>query len=245
MTIAQRLAVAPTVAIATREFASFFRTPLGWVVAALLLFLSGMVFSAAVLNPGSPASMRDFFSLWWYLLLTLAPAISMRLFSEEIRSGTIEPLMSGPVPEIGVVIGKYAGAVLFLLTCLAPTLAYPLLLEALSRPDWGPILAGYLGVVLVGMLYLAVGTLCSVLTASQTLAFLATLFALILIEVASRQGGRLPAPWDGVLHALSIEHRVVDFARGIVDTAHIVYFLVTSGLSLALCALVLRVRRWR
>lgn len=239
-------ALGATWAVGAREYASFFRTPLGWVVASLLLFMSGLVLMAATLVPGAPASLREFFGLWWYLLVMLAPAVSMRLFSEELRTGTIEPLMSSPLSEAGVVLGKFGGALGFLLTCLVPTLLYVVVLMWLSRPDPGPIVAGYLGVALVGSLYLSVGTLASVLTGSQTLAFLGTLFGLIVAEFGARQGAlRLGEPWAGVARALSVEGRVSDFARGVIDTDHVVFFVAASAFFLGISALVLRVRRWR
>lgn len=232
--------------IATREYASFFRVPLGWVVVALFLALSGAVFTGRGFAPGQPATMRAFFDTWWTLLVIIAPAISMRLFSDELRSGTIESLLTTPVAEAVVVLGKYVGAVLFLLTLLAPTLVYVVLLMSLSHPDPGPIAAGYLGVVLLGMLYLAVGCLASSLTSSQTLAFLGTFFALFIFEVLALVVA--PAAPPGVrmfLYALSVDQRMGDFSRGLVDTGHVVFFIAASAWFLALASIVLETRRWR
>lgn len=235
-----------TLTIAQREFASFFRTPLGWVVMALFLLLSGFVFARFALQPGMPASMRDFFTLWWRILVVITPAISMRLFSEEHRAGTIDPLLSAPAGELSVVLGKYLGALCFLIACLAPTLVYAGVLIILSNPDPGPILAGYLGVVLLGMLQLALGLLASLYTSSQTLAFLSTLFILVGVEfTATSLASAAPAPWDVVLLGLSTDLRIADFAKGVIDTSHIAYFLIASGWLLSLATLALRARRWR
>ena len=233
-------------AIASREYASFFRTPLGWVVIALFLALSGIFFSSRVLQPGEPATLRPFFNIWWGLLLVVAPAISMRLFSDEIRTGTIEPLLTAPISEGTVIAGKYAAAVLFLATMLAPSLAYVLILSSLAPIDPGPIAAGYLGILLLGMLYLAVGTLASVLTSSQTLAFLGTLFAFILLDLATAvASSSLPRPIPEILFAISPNQRTADFAKGVIDTANIAFFLATSFWFLAVAAIVLQSRRWR
>ena len=232
--------------IATREYASFFRVPLGWVVVALFLALSGAVFSGRGFAPGQPATMRAFFETWWTLLVIVAPAISMRLFSDELRTGTIEPLLTAPVSEFAVVLGKYVGAVLFLLTLLAPTLLYVVLLMSVSRPDVGPIAAGYVGVVLLGMLYLAVGALASSLTSSQTLAFLGAFFALFIFEVLAL--GAAPAAPVGIrtfLYSLSVNQRMGDFARGLIDTGHVVFFLAASAWFLGLASVVMETRRWR
>lgn len=234
------------IAIASREYASFFRTPLGWVVIALFIALSGVFFSSRVLQPGEPASLRPLFGIWWGLLLVVAPAISMRLFSDEIRTGTIEPLLTAPISEATIIAGKYAAAVLFLATMLAPSVVYVLILQSLAPVDPGPIAAGYLGILLLGMLYLAVGTLASVLTSSQTLAFLGTLFAFILLDLlAAVAGGALPSPIPDILFAISPNLRMADFAKGVIDTANIAYFLTMSFWFLAVAAIVLQSRRWR
>lgn len=232
-------------AITRREYASLFRIPLGWIVTALFLALSGVLF-ARVIQPGEPATLRPFFGVWWSLLVVIAPAISMRLLSEEFRSGTIEPLLTAPVSEAAVVAGKYGAAVLFLCTMLLPSLAYVAVLAGLTRPDFGPIAAGYLGIVLLGMLYLAVGLLASSVTSSQSLAFLATLFALMLLDVAARLGPQFAPSWlVPVLYAVSPTLRIDDFAKGIVDTGHIVFFLAASFWFVGLSAVVLQSRRWR
>jgi ABC-2 type transport system permease protein len=218
------------------------------VVIALFLFLSGMVFGYGTLQPGGGASLRDFFENCWSLLVVVAPAISMRLLSEEIRTGTVEPLLTSPVAEFSVVLGKYLGAVGFFITALLPTLVYPALLLHLSSPDAGPMLTGYLGLVLLGMLYLAVGTLLSAVTSSQTLAFLSTLFVLAVVEVGARQAARVlqdHPPWDQMALGLSPGLRVADFAKGVIDTGHVVFFVSSIAWLLTVGSLLLRMRRWR
>lgn len=233
-------------AITKREAGSYFRTSIGWVVIALFLLLAGALTVGATFMPGSPASLRMFFSVAHWVLLVMAPAIAMRLVAEERRAGTIEPLLAAPVSEWTVVIGKYLGAVLFLLATLAPTLVYVALLEAVADPDMGPIIAGYCGLVLAGMLYIAGGLLASCLTHSQVIAYLATLIASILLLYITGVGAQaLGPPFDGYLYALSIQLRIDDFAKGVIDTAHIVYFLAVSAWLVVLAAVSLEFRRWR
>lgn len=233
-------------AIAHREFASFFRTPLGWVVIALFVCLSSIFFVGRTLVPGSPASMREFFGIWWGLLLVIAPAISMRLFSEELRTGMIEASLTAPVSDAALVLGKFLAGLAFLITMLLPTIIYVLVLESLSRPDFGPIVSGYLGLVLLGMLYIAIGTVASVLTASQTLAFLGTLFALLVLDVlAARLAADAPDLVRRALFAISPSIRANDFSRGLIDSGNVAYFVVASGWCLALATLILQSRRWR
>ena len=233
-------------AIAWREYASFFRVPLGWVVIALFVCLSSIFFVRAAIVPGTPASMRDFFGVWWALLLVVAPAISMRLFSEELRSGTIETALTAPVPDAVFVGGKYLAGLLFLGTMLAPTMLYAIVLETVSRPDFGPIASGYLGLGLLGMLYIAVGCVASSLTTSQTLAFLGTLFTLLALDVLSvRLGAEAPEGLRKILFALSPSVRAVDFARGLIDVSSVVFFFAASAWFLMIATVVIQSRRWR
>jgi len=233
-------------AIAQRELASFFRLPIGWVVIALYLVLTGLVFGMWTLRPGEPASMQTLFQLSGWLMIFVAPAISMRLVSEELRTGTIEPLMTAPVSDWQIVIGKYLGGVGFLLTMLAPTLLFVVILEVFSSPDYGPIVAGYAGLLALGMLYLAVGLLVSTLTSNQVVAFLGTLFFLLFMRIATTQGAAfLGPPLDRPLYALSVDLRMTDFARGVIDTGHLVFFLATSVWFTALAVVALESRRWR
>lgn len=231
-------------AIALREFAGSFRTPVGWVVIALFALLGGIVFVAGLI-PGEPASMRTFFSLSEWLLLPIAPAISMRLIADERRVGTLETLITAPVSDWQVAVGKYVGALAFLAVMLAPSLLYAVVLEWLSDPDFGPIFAGYIGLLLVGMLYLAVGLLASTLTESQVVAFLGTLFFFLIVWLgASQLAPRVPDAFAEILYALSFFGRLGDFAKGIIDTEHVVFFVVTSCWFVALSAVALEVRRW-
>lgn len=234
--------------IATRELSSFFRLPVGWVVIALYLLLTGIVFAWIVLQPGQPATLRAFFSVSAWLLLPVAPAISMRLLSEELRSGTLEPLMTSPVSDAAIVVGKYAAAVAFLTLMIAPTAVYVGILYAVSdpRPDPGPILAGYLSLLLVGGAYLAVGLFASSLTANQTLAFIGTLLFLLLLLMLSTLEKRFDnAALNSAIYELSIQRRILDFARGLIDTAHIVFFVAWSVWFVALSVVAAQARRWR
>ncbi len=233
--------------IAWRELRSFFRVPTGWIVVALYLLLTGYIFAMGVLVPGAPSTLREFFLVSQIFLIILTPAVSMRLVSEELRSGTFEGLLTAPVPDAAVILGKYLGGLLFMLAMLAPTLLYvPVLLSSSEpAPDLGPIAAGYLSLVLLGMLYLAVGTLASTLTSSQTLSFIGTFLFLFLLHLLTSGGIALPPAVASLLALASLRPRVEDFARGIVDTAHGAFFLTASAWFLVLAYISVQTRRWR
>lgn len=215
---------------------------------ALYLLLCGLVFGSITLVAGEPASLRSFFAVSGWLMLPVAPAVSMRLLSDEFRSGTIESLMTAPVSDASVIAGKYAGAALFLGAMVAPTVLYALILAFISSPgpDGGPIVAGYLSLLLLGLLYLAIGTLASALTANQTLAFLGTfLFLLVLLLCSSELVSRAPAPVARALSAVAIAPRLADFAKGVIDLSHVVFFLSASAWFLVLATIAVQSRRWR
>ncbi|MBO6512858.1 MAG: hypothetical protein JJ974_02685 [Phycisphaerales bacterium] len=232
--------------IAIRELVSMFRVPAGWIIVALFAFLSAVLFVNQTLVPGEPGSMRYFFTASAWLLIPIAPAISMRLMAEEYRTGSFESLRTTPAGDWAVAIGKYIGSVLFLIIMLAPSLIYPIVLTIVSNPapDPGPIVAGYLMLMLVGSLYLAIGLLASSTTSSQTLAFLGTMMALVLFMVltsilAPRAGSRL-AP---ILNELSVIARAAELGKGVIDSATIFFFIIGSLWMVALTAGVLESRR--
>ena len=234
------------VAIARREFVSLFRVPAGWIILTLFAFLSGILFVNQTLIPGQPGTMRYFFAAAGWMLVPVAPAISMRLLSEEYRTGSFETLRTTPAGDWGVAIGKYLGALAFLGAMLVPSLALPLTLAVVSEPmpEPGPIVSGYLMLALVGGFYLAIGMLASSLTSSQTLAFLGTVMALVMLLattslLAPRTGGALTE----LLRSVSIIERGAELGKGIIDTATVAFFVIGSAWMVVLTGAVLETRR--
>ncbi|HYE62332.1 MAG TPA: ABC transporter permease [Phycisphaerales bacterium] len=234
-------------AIASRELGSYFRQPAGWIIIALYLFLTAMVFSFWVLNPGQPATLRSFFAVSGWLLLPVVPAVSMRLISDELKSGTLEGLLTSPVTGPAIVLGKFFGAALFLLGMLLPTLVFVALLFRVSEPapDVGPLVSGYLCLTLLALLYLSIGTLATSLTSNATLAFMITLFAILGLMFMEGAYDKAPAWLRPVVGAMLIRPRIEDFAKGVIDTGHVVFFLSTTGWFLLLSVASVELRRWR
>jgi len=171
----------------------------------------------------------------------------MRLISEELRLGTIEPLMTCPVADWEVVFGKWLAALGFFVAMLSPTILFVLLLEIYSNPEYGPILCGYLGLLLVGALYLSFGLLASTLWSSQILAYLVALFFwLFYWGVTTMLPQFLGGERADLLFWLNINNRFSnDFAKGVLDTSSIVYFLSGTVFFLVAAVKVLESRRWR
>jgi ABC-2 type transport system permease protein len=238
-------AVLSTLAIAQRELKSYFVSPVAYVVTAFFLLIAGYLFSLILLQ-SNEATLRYLQSNLSVIWLFVTPFLTMRLLAEEQRTGTIELLLTNPVRDAEVVIGKYLGALVFLFFMLAFTLYYPALIYLLSgRPDLGPMAAGYLGIVLQAGAFLAVGLLASSLTENQMISAILSFAILLVLWLADAVSNNLGSPVKDIFKYLSITQQFNDFPRGIIDTSHVVYFLSLVAACLALTVLSLQTRRWR
>jgi len=233
--------------IARRELNSYFFSPIAYV--AMFVFLIACVFTFwDDFQPGEIAGMRNLFNWMVWLLVFIIPLLSMGLLAQEWSSGTIETLMTAPVQEIDVVLGKFLGSFAFFVVMLGPTLIYVAVLAVYATPniDFGPIASGYLGIILVGALFIAIGLFCSSLTRSQIVAAVATAAILFLITVVPWwAGGKLLSQtWVTILNQ-SVFKRYTDFSRGIIDTGHLVFFVLTTAAFLFFTTKVLESRRWK
>jgi ABC-2 type transport system permease protein len=232
-------------AVTQRELKSYFVSPVAYVVTAFFLLITGYLF-AVILLQSNEATLRYLHSNVSVILLFVVPFITMRLLAEEQRTGTIEVLLTNPVRESEVVLGKYLAGFLFILFMLALTLYYPALILALQgNPDVGPMAAGYLGVVLQAGAFLAVGLLASSLTENQMIAAIVTFAILLILWLAEAAANNLGAPAKDIFRYLSITQHFQDFPRGVIDTTHVVYFLSLIVGCLLLTMLSLQSRRWR
>lgn len=234
-----------TIYIAKREFDSFFLSPIAYVVAFLFLLLTGVLFNLNF-QQGAPAEMRTLFVALTFVLIPVGPAISMRLLAEELKSGTLETLMTSPVTDIEVVVGKWLGGLGFLIALLIPTLIYVLILEVHGNPEYGPILTGYLGVICVGAMYVAIGLFASSLTRNQIIAFISAMFIILLFAVIAHVAPPyLPTNWQQLIWYISVPQRLIDFSKGILDFKDFVYFISGTALFLTFAVKALETRRWR
>jgi len=237
--------------IAKREFRSYFDSPIAYIVICLSFFALGLMFF--FLNGGfwqlDRASIsRLFESTPMGLSFLVVPVVTMRLLAEERRSGTLEMLITLPVKDSDVVIGKYMGALGLVLVLVLSTLAYPLVMFwhpwNLGPIDGGPVASGYLGMVLFSAAAVAVGLLISALTESQAVAFFITFFVLgalwLFGDLASKAGGTLAI----VLNYISFQSRLNNFWRGLIDSRDVIFFLSVTVLSLMVAFRALERRKW-
>lgn len=230
-----------------RELGAYFLSPIAYAVTAVFLFATGLAFGLGTFRNGAEASMRSLFEFWMILILVFVlPMLCMRLLSEEFRSGTFESLMTAPISEVEVVLGKFFGALAFYLVLLATLLLYPLVLSLFGPVDGWLLLCNYIGLLLIGALYISVGLFFSACTKHQIVAVLLTFAVLALATFASQGLAQNVEGWArAVLQHLSIRMHFFDFVRGTVDTNHVVFFLTTTGLFLFLTVKRVEMRRWQ
>jgi ABC-2 type transport system permease protein len=232
-----------TLTIAKREFAGYFNGPAAYIVICLFLVLLGMFFW----NPFflfNRASVRSMFDLMSILLLPTAPAMTMGLLAEEKRTGTIEVLLTMPIKDTEVILGKFLGAFGLLLVLLLLTLPYPISVSTLGNLDWGPVVAGYLAVMLQGAAMLAIGVLASSWTENQLIAFFTSAAICFVLWVLGNFLPFVPEAIASTLEWFSFNYHFDSMLRGVIDTRDVIYFLSMIGFSLALAFRSLESRRW-
>jgi len=232
--------------IARRELSTYFLSPIAYIVLTGFALAQGLLFSlgfAPVMELGRAA--EGALALPLFLLILAIPILTMRLLSEETGSGTIEGLMTTPVTESEVVLGKYAGALIFAVVMYVPILAEVAFLRLLGEMDAGPLLSGCLGLFLLTAQFISVGLLCSAFTriqiASAIMSFV-TLLVLYFVWLLSRDA---TTTMGGLLRYLSPPMHYTGFLKGIVDTRDVAYFILTTAAMLFLTVKALELRKWR
>ena len=230
--------------VASKELRSYFVTPVAYLVVAFWFALVSLFFFFSV--AGQDASLTNVFGVMTIILLFAIPVLTMRLLSEETRTGTLELLMTAPVKDWAVVLGKYLGVLGLYFVMLVLTLFYPLMIMLYKgSPDWGPIWSGYLGLFLFGMVALAIGLFTSSLTSNQIASGFIGLVLLVALYVIGNLASSLSAELGDFFHNISISERLSPFERGVVDLRDILFYLVFSALMVFLTVQVVDARRYR
>jgi ABC-2 type transport system permease protein len=240
--------------IGKREFASYFNSPIAYVSITVFLLLTGFQFFSGFFGAAegtdffktNEATVRPLFEGIPLIFAFFLPAVTMRLLSEEKKSGTIELLFTMPVTEWQVVLGKYLAAVMFMMVSLGLTLAYPITVAALGNPDVGPIIGGYFGLLLVGSAYLAIGLMTSTWTRNQIVAFILGASICFLLYFVDTLAGLVSDGLKPAFSALSFRyHFDTNFARGVLDTRDVFFFVAMSALALMISRYILESRKWK
>jgi ABC-2 type transport system permease protein len=249
-------------AIAGKELRGYFASPMAYIVIGLFSVLFGFFFwlflrifvaqSQQMMQFGGGGSANINQQMIRYLLqnttiiiLFVMPMITMRTYSEEKRSGTIELLLTSPVTDAQIILGKFLGALGLYAAMLAVTVIYIAMLFMLGNPEWKPIAAGYLGLLLVGGGFIAIGLFISSLTKNQIVAGVLTFAVFLMLWVIGWPADQAGPVMRQVLQSLSMVDHFDDFARGIIDTRHVIYYVSLITFGLFLTAKSVDVERWR
>jgi ABC-2 type transport system permease protein len=249
-------------AIAAKELRGSFASPVAWVMMALFAFIFGWFFINYVWYfvgqsmrggfGGAPPTVnlnneliRPLLSNASVLILFLLPMVTMRTYSEEKRSGTIELLLTSPLKDAEIVFGKFLGVVGLYAALMAVTFLYVLVLFVYGSPSWKPLISGYIGLFLMGSCFIAMGLFISSTTKNQMVAGAATfVFALLfwVINWAAESAGPTIGP---ILSYLSITEHFDDFGKGVIDTKHVIFYLSFIAMGLFLTLKSVDTDRWR
>jgi ABC-2 type transport system permease protein len=249
-------------AIAHKELRSYFASPIAYIIIGLFAFLYGYFFvvmlsyfmraSMNMGQMGGPQSMnlnqdmlRPVLQNVTVLLLFVLPAMTMRSYAEERRSGTIELLLTSPLTDLQIVLGKFIGALTLYAVMLAVTLIHIAVLFMYGSPEWKPVMTSYLGLLLLGGSFLSVGLFISTLTTNQIVAYIVTFSTFLTLWIISWIGTFSSGMLTDVTAYLSIIEHFDDFSKGVIDTTHVIYYLSLITFGLFLTAKSVDTERWR
>jgi len=216
-----------------KETKSLFSSPIAYAVISVYLVLVGYSFTGSLFATKLTTLVHIFFQAA-VLLLLMIPIITMRQFSEERKSGTLELLLTAPVREFAIVLAKFVASMAVVLTMVALTMSYAAVLGIFGNPDWGPIYTGYLGLILTGAALTALGLMISALTANQVVAAVISLGLFSLLWMLDSAAALLPDPFDNFLTGLSLLAHFTPLAIGAMYTSDFGFFLSVTLLGLFL-----------
>lgn len=238
-----------TLYITQRELKNYFNSPTAYIVVSLFLLIAGGLFWLNYFEATTiELTMRGFFAQAPFFMAFFVPAVTMGLVSEEKRSGTLEMLMTLPVRDSEVVVGKFLAAVGLIAVVLLATLAYPLTLVGLGDEgtslDGGPIIGGYVGLLLLASAYAGVGVMVSSWTKDQIISILVSFFICFALYILGSLSAQASGGLAEILWFLSTSGHFENIARGVIDARDVLYYLSVAGLGLAVAAVTLSARRW-
>ena len=232
-------------AITLKELKAYFISPIAYIVTAMFLLVTGFFFFLILFHVKDAGMMRYVFGNTAVVLLLIGPLISMRLFAEEQKSKTMELLLTSPISDAGIVLGKYLASAVFLLAMLGITAYLPITLMVLGKPDLFPILTGYLGMFFMGSIFIALGMLTSTWTQNQIISAVSA-FALSLIYwFLGAAEGTTTSTLGQLMSYLSLNTHYDTFTKGVLSTSDLLYFISVTAVLLFLTIRSLETYRWR
>ena len=226
-----------------KELRSYFNSAVAYVVIVVFLAFLGWFYASNMFLIGI-ASLRDMFETSRWVLLFIIPAITMRLLAEETKSGTIELLTTKPIHDAEIVIGKFLAAWTLIAFALLPTLIYYATLASLGEIDNGPVIGGYLGLLLMAGVYVSIGLFASSVTDNQIVAFILGIFLIVVFFVLDKILMFVPERLASIFEYLSTDFHFLNIARGVIDSRDLVYFFSILGIMLYGSTVSLERRNW-
>lgn len=232
-------------AVARRELYGYLVSPTVYAVASVFLLVNGWIFYLILAQGYAEASMKAILPTTAFLLLLVVPMLTMRLVAEERSSGTIELLMTFPLTDAQVVLGKYVATLLAFMLTLVPTLTYVAIILTYGATDYGPLITAYIGLILLGGSFIGVGILASALTRSQLVAGVIAFGMLLMLWVLGAAAGVLGPRLSPIIAYLSLAEHFQNFGSGVVDVKDIVFYLSAIVATLVVTTRVVESGRWR
>ena len=233
-----------TFAIYKKELNSYFNSPMAYIVVVVFLLIAGWLFFNQFFLTNQ-ASMRTFFNLVPLFFVFFTPAIAMRLISEEKKSGTIELILTMPVNNSAIIVGKFLAGTSVIFSAVLMTLFYVFTVSSLGNLDMGPIWGGYIGLFLMGSSYMAIGLLASALTKNQIIAFIIGFSISFVLFMFDKILPFIPSFAASFFEYISIDYHFRNIAKGIIDSRDIIYYLSLIGISLLLASNALESDKWK
>lgn len=234
-------------AIFKKELRSYFTSPLGYIVLAVVFLFAGWSFFAYNMSYGAVSLSYVYNSLYTVVMLLVLPVLTMRLFSDEKRQKTDQALFTAPTSLTALVVGKFLAALLLFAMSMTITLVFAIIIATKTTPEWLVIFGNYLGIILLGGMVIAIGLLISCLTESQFIAAIGTFAISFLLILLDQVGGVFQGvEWlNKVLAFLSVNTRYTNFTSGLIRYDNIIFFLSMQALFLFLAVRVLDRKRWK
>lgn len=235
-----------TIIIWKKEIFSYLSSPMAYIITCVFLLLSGTFFIAYLVGTNyGDTSIQGFLNAAQFLILLFTSILTMRLISEEKKLATWEFLLTCPVKDIGIILGKFLGSLTILLLMLALTLFYPLMLILLGDPDLGPIATSYIGLILLGSSCLAAGIFSSSVSSNQIVAVVLSGGILFGLWFLGPLASLIPGPLGEALSLFSLSHYFTDFIIGIIDTRAVIYYLSITVFFLYMATRSIEAGRWQ
>lgn len=229
--------------IYAKELKSYFNSPIAYIVMIVFLAIVGWFFTSSLFT-NNLSTLRGMFDMVPFVFLFFIPAITMRSFSEEKKQGTIELLLTKPITDMELVIGKFLSAQMLTLITLIPTLVYFIVMLIIGDMDIGAAIGGYIGLILLSAVYIGVGIFMSSLTENQVVAFISSFLVMFILFMAGKILMQVSPALVSAVEYIGTDYHFSNVARGVIDTRDIIYYASMITLTMFLTKTSLESRKW-